>query len=397
MKKISIISTLIIIFLQSISYAQIGIQRKLFSPTFSSVAEYQTWEKSSDGITETVSQFSFPTTFKVPVTRNIAFDIIGSAVLSSYDDSNLSGLQDVKARGVAMFADDTFMLTAGVNLPSGKSGLNSDETLVSSFLSDRAMKFRYSRLGEGFDINLGCGLARAFGKAAFGAGVGYLIKGEYEFLEDKDSKYKPGNQMNFTGGFDLSFKPIFLRTDLTYTTYGSDKVDGSEVFTEAPRFVFEETAVLSLEKISLLLSGRYTTRGESEFLSAGSNGESRKMYGNRLGISGLVNLGLTKQLSLKILGETNFIGENDDGKNDATVFGFGAGFNLKFMKRSFIELTGKYYIGSSDSDTVDLKGAFDDCGFEIYVLNQRIMINRRTTNLLEQPVIAVNLRNFSMI
>jgi len=356
MKKICIISILIFALFQSISYAQIGIQRKAFSPTLSSVVEYQSWEKSIGGETQTVSQLSFPTTFKMPLTRNVAFDLISSAIFSSSEDKGLSGLRDVKARGVATLADDTLLLSAGINLPSGRSELKSDEILVSSSLSDKSLGFRYSRLGEGLDINLGCGAARAFGTVAFGAGVGYVLKGEYGYLEDEDSKYKPGNQLNVTGGFDLSFKPLFLRSDLTYTMYSSDEVDGSEVFKEGTRLTVEETAILSMESFSVLLSGRYVMRGKSEILYTDFPGKSEKMYGDRININGMLNLWITKQLNLKLLGESAFIGEDERGRNDATVFGFGAGAALKFMRRSFLDVAGKYHIGNSDGDSVDLKG-----------------------------------------
>ena len=38
---------------------------------------------------------------------------------------------------------------------------------------------------------------------SFGIGAGYIIKGEYEIAKDQEIKYKPGDQLNVTGGFDL--------------------------------------------------------------------------------------------------------------------------------------------------------------------------------------------------
>jgi len=357
MTRICIILSVLAMFLyQDVSHAQQRTQRKVAAPELWSSVEYRSWERDAGDTTQTISQFSMPVILKLSLTRNLAFDMIGSTALSSTDDSNLSGIRDVKARAVAMLADDTIMLTAGMNLPSGKSQLDLEETVVSLLLSDKAMGFRYNRLGEGLDISLGAGTARPFGPVVLGAGVGYLLKGEYEYLEAKNSKYNPGDQVNVTGGMDLLFEPLLLRTDLTYTTYQSDTIDNSRVFKEAAKLSIQENVVLLIERLAVMLSARYIIRGESDILRAGASGRTEKIHGDRIDVDGSLDLRIAKPIDLKLLAESVFIGENAAGQNDAAMFGFGAGVTLKFMQASSLDIMGKYHTGKSNNEEVTLTG-----------------------------------------
>ena len=367
MKRNLLLSVLVILLFVSSSFAQSEIQRKLFSPTFLSIIEYRSWEKDTGGTKQTVSQLSSPTVIKLPLSSNLALDVSGSYILSTIGDSKLTGLADVRARAVAMLFRDTIMLSAGVNVPNGKSDLDAGETAVSAILSNKSLGFKYNKLGEGLDFNVGGGLAQAFGPVTFGIGAGYIIKGEYSFAKEK--KYKPGDQLNVTGGFDLNFNPLILRTDVTYANYKSDKTDGIEVFKEGKRLSAEESIIVSTEKLGLILSGRYVNHGKSDIMPSSpdiiselfrlpgeSTKESKKLYGDQIIADAAMILSLTKWFSLKFLGESTIIAKNEDDKNDATVFGFGGGMTFKFMQGSFLDLTGKYYLGSSDGGDTDLKG-----------------------------------------
>ena len=143
---------------------------------------------------------------------------------------------------------------------------------------------------------------------------------------------------------------------MTYSVYQSDKIDDLDAFEEGPRFSIEETLVVPLEKLSVLLSGRYTNRGENEFLYDGLESQTEKIYGDQIDVDGEVNLRSTDTVELKLLFASKFIGEDERGQNDATVLGFGAGVTIRFMRTSSLDLAARYYTGNSDQDTVSLKG-----------------------------------------
>jgi len=358
-----IIVVLAFLLLTSPLFAQTDIQRKAFTPSFLSIAEYRSYERSFNNSTLTVSQFSSPIAIKLPLRQNLAIDLASSFVTASVGDSKLTGLTDVKARAVTMLFKDTLMLNAGIGVPNGKSDLDIEETAVSMLLSDKALGFKYNRLGEGLDLNFGGGFAHAFGTMTIGVGAGYIIKGEYTYAKDSEVKYKPGNQLNVTGGFDVHAGSLLLRTDGTYTKYNPDESDGEEVFTEGQRISIEESAIISMTRLGLVLSGRYINRGKSEWIPQVDlpfgvlpDKKTSKLYGDQINANAGLSLQIVKGFNLNFLGESAFIMKNEDDINDAKVFGFGGGFTIKSSKGSFLDIVGKYYIGNSNDSTVDLRG-----------------------------------------
>jgi hypothetical protein len=349
-----IVSVFVFLFLTSPLFAQTDVQRKAFTPSFLSIAEYRSYERSVDNSTQTISQFSSPTAIKLPLRQNLAIDLASSFITSSVGSSKLTGLADVKARAVAMLFKDTLMLNVGVSVPNGKSDLDIEETAVSMLLSDKALGFKYNRLGEGLDLNFGGGLAQAFGSLIIGVGAGYIIKGEYTYAKDSEVKYKPGNQLNVTGGFDVHAGSLLLRTDGTYTKYNPDESDGKVVFTEGQRISIEESAIISTARLGLVLSGRYTNRGKS--VGALPDKKTSKLYGDQINVNAGLSLQIVKGFNLNFLGESAFIMKNEDDMNDAKLFGFGGGWTVKSSKGSFLDVVGKYYIGNSNDSQIDLKG-----------------------------------------
>lgn len=347
----------------STSFAQSDIPRKAFIPSFLTIAEYRSYERNINDSKLTISQFSSPTAIKLPLGQNLAIDVASSFVMSSAGSNQLIGITDVKARAVAMLFKDTIMLNAGVNVPNGKSDLDIEETAVSMLLSDKALGFKYNKLGEGLDISFGGGFAQAVGGVTFGAGAGYIIKGEYIYAKDSKIKYKPGDQLNITGGFDINAGSVLLRTDGTFTKYNFDTNDGREIFKEGQRIAITESAIMSTERFGLVVSGRYINRGKSEWipqveLPFGYMPDKKisKLYGDQIDFNTVLSFQVVTGFNFKFLGESTVLAKNEDKKNDAKVFGFGGGFIVRSSKGSFLDLTGKYYLGDSNNGEVDLKG-----------------------------------------
>lgn len=350
-----VIFSIILFIFENLSYSESEIQRKVFSPSFSSLVEYRSWKKNFEDSSIKVSQFSSPSIIKVPISRNLALDFTGSFVLSKAENNELSGLSDIKTRAVIMLLKDSVMLSTGVSIPNGKSNMGMEEIAVSELLSDKIMGFRYNKLGEGLDFNIAGGFAQAFGPVTFGAGAGYLIKGEYKYIEDKDMKYKPGDQTNITVGFDLLLEPILLRSDVTYITYQIDKNNGSDFFKEGSKLSIAENILITMGRLSILFSGKYINRGKVKILYLEPDIE-KKTLGNEFDLIGMISYKLIDAVNLNLLTESILISDSDTKNDSAAVLGFGGGFIIKFTKRSFLDISGKYYIGNSNKDNTDLKG-----------------------------------------
>lgn len=350
----------------SVAFGQDGAVRKAYALSISSRAEFQTWSKSpSEDKSYSVSQFSLPLSVKYAVTRDIAVDLISSTIFSSAEDNSLSGLRDLKARTVMMLADDRVMMSLGVNMPIGKSDLSKDGEAVSTLLADRSMKFRYSNLGEGFDISANGGVAQKIGSMVVGGGAGYLKKGEYKLMEGTDEKYHPGDQITVTAGTDLIAAPLLIRADATYTAYQPDKLNAEEVYQEESKIAIQGSAYLSTPKAQVLASGRYTLRGTPKTLQDESLEDDVSIYGNQADFRGYLRVPFTDALSGMLLTDLIIIGKNENDANDALVTGLGAGIGYRIGNISRISLEGRYYFGSADSGDSSLNGFSGLCSIRL--------------------------------
>jgi hypothetical protein len=360
------IAILAIFLMVSVASAQEGVVRKTSNFSISSRSEFRTLTRSGeeDESSFTVSQLSIPLSVKYAVTRNIALDLLSTAIISSAEGDSLSGLRDLKARTVLMLADDRLMMSAGVNIPVGKSDLNSEEMGVSTVLTDRAMKFRYNNLGEGLDVSFNGGIAQQLGPLVVGAGAGYLKKGEYALLEDSDDEYHPGDQFAVTAGTDLTAGTLLLRADGTYTSYHPDKLNGEEVYQEEDKLAIQGTVFLNFV-IQLLASGRYTMRVEPKLFQSDSLEEIESLHGDQIDAKGYLRFPFTDAFSAMLLGDFVRIEKNENGLNDAQVVGFGAGMTYRFTRFSRISLEGRYYLGTADDGKSSLDGFSGVCSIRL--------------------------------
>ncbi len=156
------------------------------------------------------------------------------------DLERLSGLSDTQVLISQYFAERTFGIEAGINIPSGKTKLTEDEFLTSRVISQNIFGVNTSNFGQGLNIFLGLTWTQPFSdNVAFGAGVSYQIKNEYQPLKDFSDKYNPSNEISATAGFDFKLSEFSTLTgDFTGIFYQSDELNGKKVFTAGNRFIF---------------------------------------------------------------------------------------------------------------------------------------------------------------
>ena len=344
------------------AFAQEATVRKATNFSMSTRSEFRTLNK--DG--STVSQLSVPVAMKLPVTRNLALDILSTAIVSFVDDDFMSGPRDVKARAVMMFADDTVMLNAGVSVPLGESALDQEQLSVSAMLADRRMRFRYANLGEGFDISVNGGVAQQYGFVVLGAGGGYIKKGEYVLSEDPQREYLPGDQITAVAGADMASGPLLVRLDGTYVAYQPDKQDGREVYQEDDKIAVQGIALVRSPHIHLLMSGRYTIRRDEGLFQSNSLEDSTSLYGNQVDAKAYLRFPFTDRFSMSLLGDFSMIQKNENDLNDSQLVGFGGGMTFRnALLSSYLSLEGLYYTGTADDGDSELDGFSGVCSIYI--------------------------------
>jgi hypothetical protein len=127
---------------------------------------------------------------------------VGTNVIS------LTGLTDVRARLTGPLFADGLAFTAGVNLPTGMTKLNSDQTAILQTMASPALKMPVGTLGMGLGGTVGVVGAQQVGAWALALGASVEERTQYTPIEialsgaTADTKLTPGTTLHFTAGAD---------------------------------------------------------------------------------------------------------------------------------------------------------------------------------------------------
>jgi hypothetical protein len=136
------------------------------------------------------TQWSIPLSIAVPIGSRIKIDLTGAYASSEIqlaevdpvvgsDGYSLSGLTDLRLRATGRLVGDNVLITAGVNLPTGKTEFDAEELGALRVVSAPALSFQVPVLGVGSGGMLGVVLAREFGAWAWAFGTSYEMRREY--------------------------------------------------------------------------------------------------------------------------------------------------------------------------------------------------------------------------
>jgi hypothetical protein len=119
---------------------------------------------------------------------------------------SLSGATDVRARLNWMLGDSRTMLTAGLTLPTGTTGLNGDQTAVLEMISAPGLTMPVAALGLGLGGTLGVVTARDVGSWSIAVGGSVEQRTEYTPIElavaagSASTRINPGTAAHLTVG-----------------------------------------------------------------------------------------------------------------------------------------------------------------------------------------------------
>src|SRR4051812_30931536 len=115
-----------------------------------------------------ISEFSVPLFVLVPISPVLSFDIgtsyaradVRQTTAGQVTTSNVAGLTDTQVRGNYTIGNDFVVLTAGVNLPTGKSTVTEQQRLAAGLIGSDFFSFPISNMGTGFGGTAGAAVAR---------------------------------------------------------------------------------------------------------------------------------------------------------------------------------------------------------------------------------------------
>lgn len=199
----------------------------------------QGYSFGSDNGVESATLLLTPVAFTLPVSRGLTLDLYGAyargAVKAGSETHTLQGIVDTRVR--ASYAVTPWaVVSAAVNLPTGKATHDSEEAIVASALSMELLGFREALWGTGFGFTTGVSTAGRFGSTGLGIGASYRVASEFEPSEEQAFKYTPGNEVRIRAALDQNVGANNkLTLGVTFQNYAEDKVDGRNLFAPGNR------------------------------------------------------------------------------------------------------------------------------------------------------------------
>jgi hypothetical protein len=185
------------------------------APTFTAW-HFGTPIKQSEGSLTDVMQFAVPLRWRTVIGERWNIDVSGAAATSSISlqdggttkTLSLNGLTDLKVRATGAVAGDRVLFTGGVNLPTGTTGLNGDQTSVLSVIGAPGLRMPVAGLGLGPGATAGLVAAKESGDWALAAGGSLEVRTEYTLVQlalangTSLTKVTPGTALHATLGAD---------------------------------------------------------------------------------------------------------------------------------------------------------------------------------------------------
>lgn len=333
---------------------------------------YSNWSlKNQESIDNSLSQQTYSLSGFVPLRDNFEaryYIVTGFNSLELGEtSSDLSGLGDLRIQLSHSFSDDRLLLSTGLNLPTGKKELNSDEErMVIEFLSQDFLSFPLRRYGEGFGFNLQAGAATQIGSMKCGASAVYDYTGSYKPYEGSGD-YNPGNSLSLSATARIDAGKIIYAGDLGFSLYGRDDLDGTEIYKQAPLFSVRMSGTIPRGRFSYTLGARMIMRGRNTrySLTDGIIDSQLKKYGDEFDLFFRTGWDSGRKWKVGGIVASRFISASEEELEKSTVFNFGINLTRDISERLGFDLGMIYYAGSTDLNEADIRGLQISSGLSV--------------------------------
>jgi hypothetical protein len=182
----------------------------------------------------TITEMAVPVFVYLPMGRSLTFDIgtayamanVKSTVSGQTRESKINGLTDTQIRATMNLGTDRVVLTAGLNVPTGKSTADTSEQMAAALIGNDFLVFPISSMGSGFGGTGGVALAAPMGSWNLGAGLSVRTGMPFDpYIDDAGNKlrYTPGTEFRARLGLDHPFGTGRASLGFTYSKFGDDQ------------------------------------------------------------------------------------------------------------------------------------------------------------------------------
>jgi hypothetical protein len=236
----------------------------------------------------TVTEFAVPIAFTLPVTSRLSFDV-GTAYASTtvevdgVEASSISGVTDTQLRGSYVFGDQRFVLTGGVNLPTGQYEVPLDQAEAASIIGNDFFTFPVSSYGTGFVGTAGFVAALPLNDTwGLAIGASHRVSGEFDAFSDADDRirFEPAQETRLRAGLEGQLGAARVQVAGVFSTFGNDLVDRI-AYKTGDRFVLQGGVSAPVGGGDFYLTGWGLFRGESQ--QVGGNAPPENIFNAQLG------------------------------------------------------------------------------------------------------------------
>ena len=159
--------------------------------------------------------------------------------------STISGPIDTQLRAGYTFGEDFVVLTAGLNLPTGRATADSSQFLAAGQIANDFLLFPIGSFGSGLGATGGVAIARPLGSWNLGAGASYRHSAAfepYEYADGRRARYEPGDEIRARLGIDHASDRGRIALGVSWSSYAADAAGGG-----ANRVAFDTGDRLALQ------------------------------------------------------------------------------------------------------------------------------------------------------
>lgn len=265
-----------------------------------------------------ISEATVPIQVIYPVRENLNLQINHFPALSQFGTASMAGVSDTWIRTTYSFANDNAMASFGIGIPTGKTELDSMETILAKMLSQQSFKFQLPVYGTGLTLSGGGMYAYPVNdKFTVGGGVNFVYRGKYDYkyFPFYIKNYDPGDQIGLNLGLDYMINESFRSTaDFVYNYYTADKADGEKIFASGPRIMIKLGGQYQSGDNIYWLSAIYQTKGKNQIMDMVTDKMEAEENNSNIIIREL-HLGgkfmLNESASVSVIGEVRSYVENE--------------------------------------------------------------------------------------
>ena len=223
-------------------------------------------------VNETISELAVPVFVSMPFGSSFTFDVGTSytraRVTSGSAVSEINGLTDTQLRGNLTLGSDFVVLTAGVNLPTGRSSVTLDELTAAGRIGSDFLAFPISNMGTGLAATGGIAIARPLGDWNIGFGGAVRHSSTYDpfNVPGQTLRFTPGDEYRARVGIDRGVLNGRMSLGLTYSAFGNDDAGGS-VYNTGNRIIAQAALTNSISGMDVTLAGYNVFRAPGHYAS----------------------------------------------------------------------------------------------------------------------------------